>query len=492
MTKRILITFTLLMSLTSSLLAQESSDQIKRPKAAQGVMLGELTNTSVLAQIRVTATRKEVDRDVPGSVGFVRLLCVEDGQDIGMIPINAIANDGVMFASPIRDYIVRANFQGLKPDTNYTCLTWIGSDKKKLKRGPSATFKTHPGKHNEGDISFVVVTGMNYAKFHGDNRIDKKIHLEHNNTALPKPYRGLDKHLGYPALASILKLKPNFFVGTGDNVYYDTPKEPRAETIEEMRQKWHEQFVQPRYLDLFSQVPTYWEVDDHDYRIDDGDNTGDHKPSPAEAVRIMLEQLPYAPAENDSTAKTYRTHRISKDLQVWFVEGRIYRSPNAMEESSEKTIWGVEQKVWLKNTLKESDATFKVLISPTPMIGPDDARKFDNHTNFGGFRNEREEFFSFVKESGLQNFYLVCGDRHWQYHAKDPSGIEEFSSGALIDANSRPGRKPGDSESTDPDAKIKHLYNQDPPSGGFLHIRSKPSTAANPASLEFTHHNEKG
>ena len=492
MINRIVITFTLMMSLTGSLLGQDSSDQIRRPKAAQGIMLGELTDTSVLAQVRLTATRKKVDRDVPGSIGFVRFLCVEDGRDIGTTPINAIANDGVMLASPVRDYIVRANFQGLKPDTNYACLTWIGSDKNKLKRGPTAYFKTHPGKSNEGDISFVVVTGMNYAKFHGDNRIDKKIHLEHNNTALPKPYRGLDKHLGYPALASILKLKPNFFVGTGDNVYYDTPKEPRAETIEEMRQKWHEQFVQPRYVDLFSQVPTYWEVDDHDYRIDDGDNTGDHKPSPAEAVRIMLEQLPYAPAENDLTAKTYRTHRISKDLQVWFVEGRIYRSPNAMEESPEKTIWGAEQKEWLKKTLHQSDATFKVLISPTPMIGPDDARKFDNHTNFGGFRHEREEFFGFVKEAGLQNFFLVCGDRHWQYHAKDSSGIEEFSSGALIDANSRPGRKPGDPESTDPDAKITHLYNQDPPSGGFLHIRSKPGTADNPASLEFTHHDEHG
>ena len=75
---------------------------------------------------------------------------------------------------------------------------------------------------------------------------------------------------------------------------------------------------------------------------------------------------------------------------------------------------------------------------------------------------------------------------------RDSSGIEEFSSGALIDANSRPGRKPGDPESTDPDAKITHLYNQDPPSGGFLHIRSKPSTADSPASLEFTHHDEHG
>jgi len=35
--------------------------------------------------------------------------------------------------------------------------------------------------------------------------------------------------------------------------------------------KWHEQFVQPRFIELFSQVPTYWEKDDHDHRFNDCD-----------------------------------------------------------------------------------------------------------------------------------------------------------------------------------------------------------------------------
>jgi len=110
----------------------------------------------------------------------------------------------------------------------------------------------------------------------------------------------------------------DFFIGTGDNIYYDTPNDPQAKSIAELRQKWHEQFVQPRYRDLFAAVPTYWEIDDHDYRIDDGDNSGDHAPSVALAQRMMLEQLPYAPM-GDTTTKTYRTHRVSKDLQIWFV-----------------------------------------------------------------------------------------------------------------------------------------------------------------------------
>ena len=87
------------------------------------------------------------------------------------------------------------------------------------------------------------------------------------------------------------------------------------------------------------------------------------------------------------------------------------------------------------------------------MIGPDDLHKKDNHTNIGGFRAERDEFFAWLEETGIaeKGFYIICGDRHWQYHSIDPSGIEEFSTGALIDVNSRLGRKPGDPKSTDPE-----------------------------------------
>ena len=73
-----------------------------------------------------------------------------------------------------------------------------------------------------------------------------------------------------------------------------------------------------------------------------------------------------------------------------------------------------------------------------------------------------------------KNFYIVCGDRHWQYHSVDPSGFEEFSTGAIIDANSRVGRPPGDPESNDPDALIMQFYTYEEPTGGFLHVTVSP------------------
>lgn len=466
----------------------ESETQL--PMAGMGIMVGEVTSNSALVQVRLTETDNLVDRDVKGMPGIVKFTL----QPVSAEKSNAVKGSSqTIEATADHDFIARASFSDLPAGTEFECKTQIGATPDQLHAGPTAQFKTLPGASEAKPVEFVVVTGMNYAKFHGDDRIDKKQHLEENNTKLPQPYSGPDKHLGYPALETILKLKPDFFIGTGDNVYYDTPDKPRAETIPELRQKWHEQFVQPRYRDLFAAVPTYWEIDDHDYRIDDGDNTGDHRPSSAEGRAMMLEQLPIAPMD-DKDAKTFRTHRISKDLQIWLPENRMYRSPNAMEDGPEKTIWGDEQKAWLKKTLKESDATFKLLISPTPMVGPDDLRKTDNHCDIGGFRHERDEFFKWLKENDLdqQNFFIVCGDRHWQYHATDPSGFEEFSCGALIDANSRLGRKPGDPKSTDPKGLIKQAYSQDPRSGGFLLVKVAPADKQSPATLSFVFHNEKG
>jgi alkaline phosphatase D len=455
-----------------------------KPIAGTGIMVGEVTSNTALVQVRLCRSNQLVKGDVPGIAGVV---------DFTLIAPNGVKVTQRLNATAERDFIARATFRNLQPGIRYRCETRVGSNRKSLQAGPTARFSTLPGAKGEKEVRFVVVTGMNYGKFHGDSRIDRKKHLVENNTELPKPYSGPDKHLGYPGLRSILKLKPAFFVGTGDNIYYDTPKEPRAKTLPELRQKWHEQFVQPRYRDLFAAVPTYWEIDDHDYRIDDGDNTGDYEPSPATGRRMMLEQLPVAPAD-DAQAKTFRTHRVSKDLQVWFTENRMYRSPNEMPDGPDKSIWGAEQKAWLKRTLLASDATFKVLISPTPMIGPDDARKIDNHTNIGGFQHERDEFFAWLKKNklGPKKFSIICGDRHWQYHSIHPAGVEEFSCGALVDANSRLGRVPGDPKSTDPKGLIKRAYAQKVRSGGFLSVIATPTSKNTAARLAFEFYDENG
>ena len=164
-------------------------------------------------------------------------------------------------------------------------------------------------------------------------------------------------------------------------------------------------------------------------------------------------------------------------------------------------MWGAEQLAWLQETLLASDATFKILISPTPMIGPDDADqagrqaeghdpfKRDNQSNPMGFQYERDRFFDWLEENGLDDhFYIVSGDRHWQYHSIHPRGFEEFSTGALVDANARLGRAPGDPGSNDPDGLIVQPFSSPEPTGGFLEVTVTPGDAPTAAFRWFDEH----
>ncbi len=447
----------------------------------QGDIAGEVTTDSVILQSRLTTGTALVEGDLSGAEGVAHF-------EVATSPdFSDVIRSAWLEATSQDDFIVKVKIEGLDAGTQYHYRLRYGPNEQRTRTGPTRTFRTLPGRDTATEVSFVVVTGMNYFAFH-----------ERSGRA----YTGPDKSLGYPALETILDMRPAFFVATGDNVYYDVPAERAARTPTEMRQKWHEQFVQPRFVDPFSEIPTYWEKDDHDYRYNDCDNTTDAEPSADLGAAMFREQVPVAdPA--DPSPVTYRTHSISRDLQIWLTEGRDYRSPNMMSDGPEKTLWGIEQREWLQRSLLESDATFKILISPTPMIGPDDAKqaghlaeghddiKRDNHADPEGFDDERDAFFQWLLDNGFldKHFYIVCGDRHWQYHSIHPTGFEEFSSGALVDGNSRLGRNPGDPESTDPDAIIEQPFTSAELTGGFLHITVTPGREP---STAFRFFDEKG
>jgi alkaline phosphatase D len=78
-----------------------------------------------------------------------------------------------------------------------------------------------------------------------------------------------------------------------------------------------------------------------------------------------------------------------------------------------------------------SDATFRIVVSPTPIVGPDRTNKRDNHAN-AGFSHEGNQVRNFL--ASLDNTFVICGDRHWQYVSKDPAtGLTEFSCGPTSD-----------------------------------------------------------
>ena len=226
-----------------------------------GLMAGAVDDTTAILQSRLTSTDRLVDPRWSGvlGIGGIARFEVAAGADFK----NSIRTEWLA-ALPENDYIVKVKVEGLRPETRHHFRLIYGPDKSRFKKSAAATFTTLGGETGQVSYSFALATCMHYSKFH------------YTGGGSQPPYSGPDKALGYPALASILALEPDFFVGLGDNVYYDGPGSAhqmrgRAETQHQLRMKHQEQYSQQRFLDLFARVATYWLKDDHDYRFNDSD-----------------------------------------------------------------------------------------------------------------------------------------------------------------------------------------------------------------------------
>ena len=112
-------------------------------------MVGGVTSTSALAQVRLTRTDKLVRAhvegpsgarwDVPGMAGVVEFsLLVAGGGNV--------LETQLVEASAENDFIARAAFTKLKAGARYEIRTLIGASGDGLQEGPTASFKSLPGK----------------------------------------------------------------------------------------------------------------------------------------------------------------------------------------------------------------------------------------------------------------------------------------------------------------------------------------------------------
>ena len=346
----------------------------------------------------------------PGKAGHVRLH-YSTRADLG----DATTSDWTEVTAAT-DFTRPFVLDGLQPDTSYSYAIETKSlSGRETRRGSTGSFRTAPVSDRWRPIRFAAITCQDYAcRDHRD---------------------------GFKTYESIRRLSPAFLVSTGDNVYYDIDL-PMATSVELARYHWHRMYSQPMLKEFFRTTPGYWLKDDHDSFEDDGWKTRQPlRVAPMtwqDLAPVFLEQVPIG-------KKTYRSFRWGKGLEIWLVETRDFRSPNPDPDGPGKSIWGAEQKAWLKKSLLASDANFRVLISPDCIVGPGgepERAHFElpeggaDSQGDGGFGHEGREFRHWVRENKLDNLVVVNGDRHWQYHSVDPeTGLHEFSCGAVSDSH---------------------------------------------------------
>lgn len=342
------------------------------------------------AQLPKGAKLDEMFGACPGAAGRVRLSWFPGKQR------NNMKHTEWVTTTADSDFTAQWKLEDLKPNTTYGTVI----EAQTLDGKPSAvlngSFQTAPKASSKEPLKFCITTCHDFIR-----RDD-----------------GMKGHKIYTAMN---KINPNFIVHAGDIEYYDKP-DPWAMTKELMRFKWGRIFALPINRDFYNNTTSYFIKDDHDTLTNDswpgrtyGSVTFD------EGVQLFNEE------QFPSRDPRYTNIRWGSDLEIWILEGRDYRSANTMPDGPDKTILGADQKAWLYKTLEESAAQFKLILSPTPIVGPDRANKKDNHAN-EIFAHEGKELRA--KLSAIPGVIVFCGDRHWQYASvDDQTGLWEFGCG---------------------------------------------------------------
>ncbi|MFR9650874.1 MAG: alkaline phosphatase D family protein [Rikenellaceae bacterium] len=384
-----------------------------------GFKIGDLTPTSVVIWTRlcdveqpVAITHERIDRVFRSPKKFDNNTPVEqmDGHVKGsygevMIELHTIRNQrlssGWQPVSGLMDFTYKHPFEGLLPATKYTVTISGRKDIGSPISTIQGSFTTAPKPNQTVPITFTSSSCQYFWDYDDEQR-------------------------GFKIYDAMAKLKPAFFSQTGDYVYYDKGG-PFVNTIDAAYHKWSANNGWSAIREFLMTTPIYMQKDDHDTLRDDA-SPGSRPMKDMtfkDGVEIWRAMTPIKD-------RPYNNFRWGRDLEVWVVEGREYRDDNWIDDNDKKTILGEEQKRWLKQSIESSDATFKVLLSNTPVVGPDRPTKRDNHAN-PPFVHEGDWLRSLL---GKHSVYVINGDRHWQYVSVDKkSGVMEFSQGPASDSH---------------------------------------------------------
>ena len=309
---------------------------------------------------------------------------------------------------------------------------------------------------------------------------------------------GINKEWGgMKCYETIRRERPDFFVHCGDTVYADGPIASEvkladgsiwknlvteevskvAETLKEFRGRYAYNLMDDNVRRMAAEVPQIWQWDDHEVTnnwSDSKDLSADKRYSEknvqlliGRATRAFLE---YAPARwngADESERVYRKIAYGPLLDVFVLDMRTYRGPNSHNRQEggqsgagqEIAFLGPQQLAWLKDGLRRSKATWKVVTADMPIgllvgDGKDEQgrARFEAVANGDGPPLGRElefaELLRTMKQQKIRNVVWITADVHYcAAHYYDPAKAQfkdfepfwEFVTGPLNAGGFGPG-----------------------------------------------------
>jgi alkaline phosphatase D len=103
------------------------------------------------------------------------------------------------------------------------------------------------------------------------------------------------------------------------------------------------------------------------------------------------------------------------DLDLFLLDDRSYRDPDPAPATAEKTLLGPRQLQWLKEGVKASRATFKLIAAGSRMLSDRPASSGRGGEGWHNFPQERTAFLDWLKAEGVEGLFFLSGDVHYTY-----------------------------------------------------------------------------
>ena len=318
------------------------------------------------------------------------------------VTVQALVSNSEAMEAPIKSTIVRTTksddftavvaIEGLKSNTKYFYELLVNG-KKELKQW---SFSTYPSLGTKTKLKVGFGGGAGYTPQH------------------ERMWRTIIAH------------SPTAFLLLGDNVYIDNPTRPAVQ-----KYCYYRRQSRPEFREFSSSIPLYAIWDDHDFVIDDGWG-GPEINNPE--WKIPVWKLFCTNWNNPYYGGGSRQPGCWVDFSIgdvdfFMLDGRYYRTN---PRNNNPSMLGTTQKLWLLKKLKSSTSTFKVIASPVPWAFGTKPGSLDT---WEGYKEEREEIFSFLERNRIDGVILISADRHrsdvWKIERDNCYTLYEFESSKL-------------------------------------------------------------
>jgi alkaline phosphatase D len=290
---------------------------------------------------------------------------------IGPIPLGAAEHS-----------VARVDITDLRPDTAYNYRVLI--DGRAVVLDAALEFRTQPALHELADAQdFSVAMGScAYTK-------------KEDNADQDNPY-GNDAGI----FDTITDQRPDMMLWLGDNLYL------RKQDIEQpggMADRYRAIHSTSAVQRLLRSVPNYAVWDDHDY----GPNDAGSEFALKEVSLALFQRFWANPSYGLPDVPGVFTRVSHQDVDFFLLDDRWYRDGDNASAEPRKAMLGKDQLAWLRRSLLDSTASYKVIVNGTQMLN--EANHFESWSHFD---SERSAFLRWLDNADIEGVLFISGDRH--------------------------------------------------------------------------------